>query len=238
MRQRSPVPPTGDADVPRWLAELGSARRGGRPRACLPEPTLRKVCAHFARAVEHYGYPWPITYRFDEPTRVVAPRPIGVTRFARWSTHTSRTWRRGSDPPLTGLGDARRRRHPRGCALRPRSAAWRPPGRTCLSRCWPRTPRWSRCWPCRDAEQLRAVQGWAAADERLAPTSCACCTALPSGRSASVEVTGKMATPGLRYPGSVVHYTGVNGFDFGRRSRGSVSRKATMHSLTTRVANH
>jgi hypothetical protein len=29
----------------------------------------------------------------------------------------------------------------------------------------------------------------------------------------------------------------VNGFDFGRRSRGSVPRKATMHSLTTRVAN-
>jgi len=30
---------------------------------------------------------------------------------------------------------------------------------------------------------------------------------------------------------------GVNGFDFGRRSRGSVSRKATMNSLTTRVAH-
>jgi predicted TIM-barrel fold metal-dependent hydrolase len=48
----------------------------------LPEPVLRKVWAYFDRAEEHYGLPWPISYRYDEPTRVQLLRNLGVLGFA------------------------------------------------------------------------------------------------------------------------------------------------------------
>lgn len=48
----------------------------------LPEAVLRKVWAYFDCAKEHYGGEWPITYRFDEPTRVRVLRDLGVRRFA------------------------------------------------------------------------------------------------------------------------------------------------------------
>lgn len=77
-----PQPPDGDSDVPRWLAELGLPGLVDMHVHFLPEPVLRKVWAYFDRAEEHYGAPWPITYRFDEPTRVDVLRDLGVTRFA------------------------------------------------------------------------------------------------------------------------------------------------------------
>jgi predicted TIM-barrel fold metal-dependent hydrolase len=77
-----PAPPDGDADVPRWLDELGIPGLIDMHVHFLPDGVLRKVWAYFDCAEEHYGAEWPITYRFDEPTRVDVLRRLGVTRFA------------------------------------------------------------------------------------------------------------------------------------------------------------
>lgn len=77
-----PSPPTDDADVPRWLAELGLPGLVDMHVHFLPERVLRKVWAYFDNAEQHYGKPWPITYRYDEPTRVELLRQLGVQRFA------------------------------------------------------------------------------------------------------------------------------------------------------------
>lgn len=77
-----PEPPDGDADVPRWLAELELPGLIDMHVHFLPDGVLRKVWAYFDCAKEHYGAEWPITYRFDEPTRVQVLRGLGVTRFA------------------------------------------------------------------------------------------------------------------------------------------------------------
>jgi predicted TIM-barrel fold metal-dependent hydrolase len=77
-----PKPPGDDADVPRWLAELGLPGLVDIHVHFLPERVLRKVWAYFDDAREHYGHDWPITYRFDEDTRVDVLRRLGVRRFA------------------------------------------------------------------------------------------------------------------------------------------------------------
>jgi hypothetical protein len=77
-----PAPPADDADVPRWTTELGLPGLVDIHVHFLPERMLRKVWAYFDRAPEHYGAEWPITYRFDEPTRVEVLRRLGVRRFA------------------------------------------------------------------------------------------------------------------------------------------------------------
>jgi len=77
-----PEPPADDADVPRWTAELGLPGLVDIHVHFLPERMLRKVWAYFDRASEHYGTEWPVTYRFDEPTRVEVLRRLGVRRFA------------------------------------------------------------------------------------------------------------------------------------------------------------
>jgi predicted TIM-barrel fold metal-dependent hydrolase len=71
-----------DTDVPRWLADLGLPGLVDMHVHFLPEPVTRKVWAYFDQAEEHYGYPWPITYRFDEATRVDILCRLGVRRFA------------------------------------------------------------------------------------------------------------------------------------------------------------
>jgi hypothetical protein len=79
---RLPEPPVDDADVPRWTAELGLPGLIDMHVHFLPESVTRKVWAYFDQAQEHYGYPWPIEYRFDEPTRVAVLGQLGVQRFA------------------------------------------------------------------------------------------------------------------------------------------------------------
>ncbi|GAA5158337.1 amidohydrolase family protein [Pseudonocardia eucalypti] len=77
-----PEPPVDDADVPRWWAGLGLDGLVDLHVHFLPESVQRKVWAYFDRGAEHYGRPWPITYRTDEPTRVETLRELGVSRFA------------------------------------------------------------------------------------------------------------------------------------------------------------
>ena len=77
-----PAPPRDDADVPRWTAELGLPGLVDMHVHFLPERVLRKVWAYFDEGDRHYGMSWPITYRFDEPTRVEVLRRLGVLRFA------------------------------------------------------------------------------------------------------------------------------------------------------------
>jgi predicted TIM-barrel fold metal-dependent hydrolase len=75
-------PPVTDSDVARWLDELDLPGLVDMHTHFLPERVTRKVWAYFDRAEEHYGLAWPITYRFDEPTRVATLREIGVQTFA------------------------------------------------------------------------------------------------------------------------------------------------------------
>ena len=77
-----PAEPVDDADVPRWIAELGLPGLVDIHVHFLPEPVTRKVWAYFDRAEEHFGYAWPINYRTDEATRVDTLRRLGVLRFA------------------------------------------------------------------------------------------------------------------------------------------------------------
>ncbi len=77
-----PVPPVTDADIPDWLDALGLPGLVDMHTHFLPERVTRKVWAYFDRAGELYGLDWPITYRFDEPTRVATLRALGVETFA------------------------------------------------------------------------------------------------------------------------------------------------------------
>lgn len=77
-----PAPPAGDADIPRWLADLELPGLVDLHTHFLPEPVTRKVWAFFDDAAARYGVDWPIAYRFDEPTRVATLRALGVEAFA------------------------------------------------------------------------------------------------------------------------------------------------------------
>lgn len=77
-----PAPPEGDADVPRFLAELGLPGIVDVHVHFLPANVLAKVWAFFDRAEEHYGTAWPVHYRLPEPDRVAILRDLGVTAFA------------------------------------------------------------------------------------------------------------------------------------------------------------
>ena len=77
-----PAPPEGDADVPRFLAELGLPGIVDVHVHFLPENVLRKVWSYFDQAQEHYGMAWPVHYRLPEPGRVATLAALGVTTFA------------------------------------------------------------------------------------------------------------------------------------------------------------
>ena len=77
-----PVPPGSDADVPRFLTELGIPGIVDVHVHFLPESVLRKVWAFFDAAAEHYGMSWPVHYRHPEPDRVAILQKLGVTAFA------------------------------------------------------------------------------------------------------------------------------------------------------------
>lgn len=70
--------PRTDGDIPGYLRSLGIAGLADIHVHFLPEPMLQKVWAYFDGARENYGAPWPITYRFDEPTRLAVLRGFGV----------------------------------------------------------------------------------------------------------------------------------------------------------------
>ena len=77
-----PTPPADDADLPRFLADLGLPGIVDLHVHFLPERMLRKVWAYFDQAEQHYGTPWPVHYRTSEPERVATLRALGVQTFA------------------------------------------------------------------------------------------------------------------------------------------------------------
>jgi uncharacterized protein len=77
-----PAPPTGDDDVPRFVADLGLPGIVDVHVHFLPDRMLRKVWAYFDEAERHYGAPWPVHYRTPEPERVATLRKLGVRTFA------------------------------------------------------------------------------------------------------------------------------------------------------------
>lgn len=70
--------PEFDADVPAYLDALGIPGLADIHVHFLPEPMLAKVWDYFDRADVEYGRDWPITYRFDEATRLDLIRSMGV----------------------------------------------------------------------------------------------------------------------------------------------------------------
>jgi uncharacterized protein len=77
-----PLPPCDDADIPRFLTELGLPGIVDVHVHFLPESVMRKVWAYFDEASVHYGTEWPIRYRTPEPQRLATLREIGVRTFA------------------------------------------------------------------------------------------------------------------------------------------------------------
>ncbi|MGP4019141.1 amidohydrolase family protein [Saccharopolyspora sp. 5N708] len=76
------MPPSSDADVPAWTAELGLPGLVDIHTHFLPERVLHKVWAFFDEASTHYGTEWTIFYRHAEETRLRLLRELGVTTFA------------------------------------------------------------------------------------------------------------------------------------------------------------
>ncbi|MGQ0573073.1 MAG: amidohydrolase family protein [Pseudonocardia sp.] len=77
-----PAPPASDADVPRFVSELGIPGIVDAHVHFLPEPVMAKVWAYFDRAATHYGREWPVRYRTAEPQRVATLAELGVRAFA------------------------------------------------------------------------------------------------------------------------------------------------------------
>lgn len=73
----TPGPKT-DGDIPVYLESLGIPGLADIHVHFLPEPMLEKVWGYFDAAVQNYGASWPITYRFDEATRLAVLRGFGV----------------------------------------------------------------------------------------------------------------------------------------------------------------
>ena len=87
MRPSPPAPrpdpapgggPRTDAEVPAYWRGLGLPGLADIHVHFLPERMLDRVWAYFDEAAQHYGQPWPIHYRDDEPTRLTTLRALGV----------------------------------------------------------------------------------------------------------------------------------------------------------------
>jgi uncharacterized protein len=76
-----PAPPVDDADVPRFLDELGVPGIVDVHVHFMPDAVLRKVWAFFD-AGRAASPPWPIQYRLPEPDRIATLRKLGVRAFA------------------------------------------------------------------------------------------------------------------------------------------------------------
>lgn len=70
-----PPPPSDDADVPRFLEELGLPGVIDIHVHTLPAPMQQRVWEHFDRL----DPPWPIAYRTSEEERLTTLRQLGVT---------------------------------------------------------------------------------------------------------------------------------------------------------------
>ncbi|WP_406832675.1 amidohydrolase family protein [Pedococcus sp. KACC 23699] len=70
--------PTRDEDVPAYWRSLGLPGLADIHVHFMPEPMLRKVWDYFDHAEDHYGTPWPITYRQDEGGRLEMLRTLGL----------------------------------------------------------------------------------------------------------------------------------------------------------------
>ncbi|HWC23482.1 MAG TPA: amidohydrolase family protein [Flexivirga sp.] len=70
--------PRTDWEIPDYLRSLDIPGLADIHVHFLPEPMLRKVWAYFDAATDNYGAAWPITYRFDEATRLAVLRGFGV----------------------------------------------------------------------------------------------------------------------------------------------------------------
>lgn len=77
-----PAAPVTDADVPRFLAELGVPGLVDVHVHFLPDNVMDKVWSYFDRAGEHYGREWPIHYRTSVDERVATLKELGVRAFA------------------------------------------------------------------------------------------------------------------------------------------------------------
>ncbi|MEI4270537.1 amidohydrolase family protein [Klenkia sp. LSe6-5] len=75
-------PPVDDADVPRYVAELGLPGLVDVHVHFMPERVQAAVWAYFDRAEEHYGPPWPITYRGTVEQRLAQLDALGVRAFS------------------------------------------------------------------------------------------------------------------------------------------------------------
>lgn len=72
------APPVDDADVPRYLRDLGLPGLADLHVHFMPERVLSKVWKVFDDAEQHYGMPWPITYRDSEEVRLATLRGLGA----------------------------------------------------------------------------------------------------------------------------------------------------------------
>lgn len=77
-----PPPPVDDADVARFVADLGLPGMVDTHTHFMPDRVMTKVWQHFARGEEYYGRPWPIHYQLPEDERLAMLRAFGVLRFA------------------------------------------------------------------------------------------------------------------------------------------------------------
>lgn len=77
-----PALPGSDADVPRFVADLGLPGIVDAHVHFLPERVMAKVWAYFDDAQAHYGTPWPVRYRTPEPDRVATLETLGVRTYA------------------------------------------------------------------------------------------------------------------------------------------------------------
>lgn len=77
-----PPVPTSDADVPRFLDDLGVPGLVDAHVHFLPDNVMDKVWAYFDRAETHYGRAWPIHYRTSVDERLASLTELGVTSFA------------------------------------------------------------------------------------------------------------------------------------------------------------
>jgi len=75
-------PPVDDADVPRYVAELGLPGLADVHVHFMPERVQAAVWAYFDQAETHYGAPWPITYRGSVAQRLAWLERLGVRAFS------------------------------------------------------------------------------------------------------------------------------------------------------------
>jgi uncharacterized protein len=73
--------PPEDRRVPAFWQALGLPGLFDAHVHFLPEPIMRRVWEHFDRRGPLVGRDWPITYRWDDETRVAHLRDLGVRRF-------------------------------------------------------------------------------------------------------------------------------------------------------------